>query len=135
MTSARWLLLGVLTLAVAPAAPAQEDNPIVALVKSKGADPAKPFALVIRFKAKDGAKLEEAFRPAIRETRKEKGCVSYDLNRDPDDAAAYLLYERWKTVADLEAHLKSPHITKLLGELATVTDGPPDLKVMLPAAD
>jgi quinol monooxygenase YgiN len=33
---------------------------------------------------------------------------------------------RWKSLADLEAHLNSPHITALLGEFKELLAAPPD---------
>jgi quinol monooxygenase YgiN len=92
---------------------------------------------VVLLKAKEGheAKLEAAFAPAVKATRKEKGCVHYELNRDTQTAGRYLLYERWKCLADLEAHLKSAHIKTLLADLKDVTAGAPEARVMVPAAD
>jgi hypothetical protein len=39
--------------------------------------------------------------------------VAYDLNRDVKEPTRYLIYERWKSLADIEAHLKGPYITTL----------------------
>jgi len=115
----------------------QEPNPIAAQVKAELKDPAKPFTMLVRVQVKEGMqdKFEAAFAKAVKETRKEKGCLEYDLNRDTKDSTRYLVYERWKSLADLEAHLKTPHITALLGELKDLLAGPPEVRVMLPAAE
>ena len=61
---------------------------------------------------KDGlqAKFETAFAKAIKGTRKEKGSLRYDLNRDAKAPTRYLVYERWKSLKDLEArHANAVH--------------------------
>jgi hypothetical protein len=76
-TPRSWLLaLPALALAgLLAAAPAGQDHPAVALVKSKVKDPGKPFALLVTIKAKPGKgkELEAAFAPCIAATKKEPG--------------------------------------------------------------
>jgi quinol monooxygenase YgiN len=112
----------------------QDDDPIVQLVKEKVPDPSRPFILIVKLKAKtgEGPAIEKAFAPAITATLKEKGCILYELSRDTSSADTLLLYERWATVPDLAAHLKTPHIAKLLAELTDLTDSAPDLEVHVP---
>lgn len=121
-------------MAIVGPGPVQDDDPIVALVKSRVADGSKPFVLIVKIKAKagEGPAVEEAFGPAIAATLKEKGCEVYALSRDATSPESLMLYERWSSVADLAAHLKAPHITKLLAALADLTDGPPELEVHVP---
>src|SRR5262249_43688589 len=130
-----WLLtLPVVALAgIFSAALGAEDHPAVALVKSKVKDPAKPFALLVTIKAKSGKEkeLEAAFAPCIAGTKKEAGCLAYELNRDPDDPTTYVMFEKFKNVAALAAHLKLEHTTKLLKALEPLTDGQIQAKVYL----
>jgi quinol monooxygenase YgiN len=136
---ARMLGLAALLFLVlpAPTGAQEKDDPIVAFVKTKVKDRDKPFTLLVTVKVKEGmgAKFEEAFAKAIQGTRKEKGCIRYDLNRSLEDATKYQVYERWKTVADLEAHLKTEHIKALREVLPDVLTGAPELGVMLPASE
>ena len=129
--------LAVLASGLAIPAAAQDRHPIATRVQADLKDPAKPFALVIAIKVKADAadKFEAAFARARTETHKEKGCLAYDLNRDAKEAGRYLVYERWKTLADLEAHLASEHIKALFAEVGALFDGDPELKVMVPAAE
>jgi quinol monooxygenase YgiN len=136
--SAAALLTAVLALSAAAPAPAQEKpNPLAAQVKAAVKDPTKPFTMLFDFKIKEdaGKKFEATFAKAVKLTRKEKGCLAYDLNRDPKTPTRYLLYERWENLASMEAHLKSAHITALLKELGDLLEGPPELRVLIPAAD
>ncbi len=128
----------VVTLLLPAAAAAEEkENPILAFVKTKVKDADKPFTLIIALKVKEGEekKLEAAFAKAIKATRKEKGCITYDLSRDTSDASRYLVYERWKTVDALKAHLETAHIKELLAELPALLDGAPEPRVLTPAAE
>jgi quinol monooxygenase YgiN len=129
-------LLGVLFLN--PLTTAQDkENPILTSVKSGLKNPEKPFTLVIRVTVKEGAgeRLEAAFAKSRRETRKEKGNIAYDLSRDTREPTHYLVYERWKDLAALEAHLNAEHTKKLLGELPDILAGQPESQVLLPAGE
>jgi quinol monooxygenase YgiN len=118
--------------------PAQEkQNPIIGKVKAAVKDSTKPFTLVIHLHVEEGTgpKLEAAFAPAARATRKEKGCLVYELNRDPNMPTDYLVYERWRNLHSLEAHLKSAHTTALLKEIGGIASGPPEFQILVPASD
>jgi quinol monooxygenase YgiN len=49
-------------------------------------------------------------RPCIEETRKEAGCISYDLNQSLSDPGTLVFVERWKDMASLDAHFETPHL-------------------------
>jgi quinol monooxygenase YgiN len=123
--------LAALVWASAPAGAADEENPVIKLVKSKVKDPSKPFALIVTFKVKAGneKKFEEAFAPCLVATRKEKGCVAYYLNRDPDHPELYVMYEQFRGVEGLAAHMKEKHTEKLLSTVIPMCDGDPTIKV------
>lgn len=115
----------------------QDEHPVVQQVKAKLKDPAKPFTMGIRLKVKagNGEKVESAFAAARKETRNEKGNLAYDLNRSADDETMYILYERWASVAALEAHLKTPHVTKFFQETGNCFEGQPEVRVFVPVGE
>jgi quinol monooxygenase YgiN len=115
----------------------EKEDPIVAFAKKHLKDTTRPFTLVVVLHVKEGAgeKFETAFAKALTPTRKEKGCIAYDLNRDSKDAQRYVVYERWKSLDALAAHLKTDHIRALLAALPDVATGPPELRILLPAAE
>jgi quinol monooxygenase YgiN len=119
-------LLGLFT-----ASAGAQDHPVVALVKSKVKDPGKPFALLVTIKAKPGKEkeLEATFAPCIAATKKEPGCLAYELNRDSDDPTTYIMFEKFKNIAALEAHLTQAHTTKLLKAVEPLTEGQIQAKV------
>lgn len=55
-------------------------------------------------------KVIAAAGPCIEATRKEKGCVFYDLNVSQTNGDLLTFVERWETREDLAAHAKSEHI-------------------------
>ena len=75
------------------------------------------------------------YAPAIKATRKEKGCITYDLSHDTGDASRYLVYERWTSVEALKAHLETAHIKALLAALPELLAGAPEPRVLTPAAE
>ena len=100
-------------------------------------DPSKPFTLVIRLKAKDGSAeaFESAFAAAMKATRKEKGCLAYDLNRLADGSSEYVVYEKWASYDAIKTHIVTPYIVKLLGQLPQLTEGAPKIDILTPAAE
>jgi quinol monooxygenase YgiN len=124
--------LAALLLAGARPVAADDEPAVIKLVKSKVKDPTKPFALVVTFKVKAGneKKFEEAFVPALAATRKEPGCVAYYLNRDADEPSHYVMYEHFKGVAGLAAHMKEKYTETLLATVVPLCDGGPEVKVL-----
>ncbi len=116
-------VLALLTIAVD--VQAQEESPLVKLVKSKVKDDKKPFAIIYEFKVKAGKEkeFEAAFVPFLEESRKEPGCVAFQLNRDTEHPEVYVVYEQFKSVAALEEHVKLPHAGKLLKTIRPLQDG------------
>jgi quinol monooxygenase YgiN len=42
-------------------------------------------------------------------TRKENGCIEYNLQRDNENPAVFIFYETWENPASLEKHMSSGH--------------------------
>ena len=55
-------------------------------------------------------KIARIVRPCITETRKEPGCISYDLHQSLSDPGTLIFVERWKDMASLDAHFETPHL-------------------------
>jgi quinol monooxygenase YgiN len=51
----------------------------------------------------------------IEPTRKEKGCLSYDVFFDTEGKTVFNLIEEWETGEDLEHHIRSERFSVLLG--------------------
>lgn len=46
----------------------------------------------------------------IEPTRKEKGCISYDLYQDTTNPGRFTFIENWQSKEHLDVHLKTPHL-------------------------
>ena len=53
--------------------------------------------------------IKQIFATMVNETRKEKGCIIYDLYEDEKDSNSLVLIEKWATQTDLNNHSNSPH--------------------------
>ena len=94
----------------------------------------RPLALIARFRVHVGAgqRIEEAFAEASTHTAEEAGVLAYQLHREPGDPNAFVVYERWRTLDDLEAHLRTPYVAALRAEIDAVMEGKPTFHVLLP---
>lgn len=57
----------------------------------------------------------------VEPTRKEEGCIQYDLHVSNDEPGRFVFYETWESEELLQKHLASPHIQAfraVAGELA-----------------
>jgi quinol monooxygenase YgiN len=93
-----------------------------------------PFAMIARFRvAEDSqARVEQAFEKAVPPTLTEPGVLAYQPHRDPTDAAGFVVYERWKSLDDLEAHLRMSYIAALRQEIDAVMVGAPAFNLLRP---
>lgn len=115
------------------AAAAKVDG-IIAAFAAKIADHHRPFALIGRFcvQAGTGGRIEKAFAAASVHTASEAGVLAYRLHRHTDDPNVFVVYEHWRSLADLEAHLRTNYIEALRGEIEAVLQGEPHFEIMVP---
>jgi quinol monooxygenase YgiN len=123
------LLAACLALALASTAPAKdkdEEPEIITRLKKAKID--GPFALIVRFQVKEGQQkaMLAAAKPCVKASRKEKGCLSYELHQDIADPTKFVFYERWKSPRDLAAHLKAEHTKKLITAVGKLVEGKPE---------
>lgn len=73
--------------------------------------------LIANLKIKPGSMeaVREAVAPCLEATRKEPGCISYDLFQSVDDPEALVFVERWETREALAAHFETPHLAAWRG--------------------
>jgi quinol monooxygenase YgiN len=91
----------------------------------------KTITIVVTFQARPGqeAELKEALISLVAPTRKEAGCLNYDLHMSLEDPAKFLFHENWTSKAHLDAHLKNTHIQVLLPRLDELCVGMPEIKI------
>jgi quinol monooxygenase YgiN len=73
--------------------------------------PQELLAVVAEMLAKPGkeAELRTQVLALVAPTRKEEGCVQYDLHVSTAEPGRFVFYEKWTSSETLERHLNSPH--------------------------
>lgn len=72
--------------------------------------------------------LEELLRRQVEPTRAEPGCINYDFHVDAADPCLFVFYENWASQADLDAHLKMPHLVPLMSQIDRLLAVPVDIR-------
>lgn len=92
--------------------------------------PAIPLRVVARIKARPEkvAEVRELLCGLVEPTRKESGCVSYELLHNRDDPTDFTFVEEWESDAALESHAASDHIKATRLKLEPVVADPPDIR-------
>ncbi|HZF01379.1 MAG TPA: putative quinol monooxygenase [Methylomirabilota bacterium] len=91
----------------------------------------KPLTLVVTFQARPGkeSELRKVLTALVAPSRKDAGCLNYDLHASPEDPAKFLFHENWASKAHHEAHVASPHIQALLPRIDELCIGFPEIKI------
>jgi len=55
-------------------------------------------------------------------TRKEAGCIEYNLHQDNEDPAVFVFYETWDTPASLENHMNSDHFKSYVNAVGNLIE-------------
>jgi len=76
--------------------------------------PKDAVTLIVLLRAREGQDLllEAELRALIHPTRKEEGCLQYNLHRGADQPGMYLLHEVWETRDHHAAHYKTSHFLR-----------------------
>ena len=87
---------------------------------------AQPLTVVAEMRAKPGRELDlrNALLSLIEPTRREEGCIQYDLHVHTDDPARFVFYENWASRERLTVHLASPHLQAFLAASADLLAEP-----------
>ncbi len=90
---------------------------------------AKSLTVVAMMKAKSGkeAVLRQELLALIPTTRKEPGCLNYDLHQATDNPAAFLFHENWTSKKHLDDHLARPHLQAFLAKAGDLLAAPPQI--------
>jgi quinol monooxygenase YgiN len=76
--------------------------------------PKNAVTLVVVLRPKPGQEtlLEGELRALVAPTRREQGCITYDLHRAIEPLGAFLLHEVWATREDHRLHTRMPHFLR-----------------------
>ena len=87
--------------------------------------------VVAEMKAKAGKteELKEVLKGLLDPTRKEEGCINYDMHQSADEPDKFLFYENWVDKATLDRHLATPHLKDFFSRIPELVDG--EVKISL----
>lgn len=76
--------------------------------------PKAAVTLIVVLRAKEGqeALLEAEVRALIAPTRREDGCLTYDLHGSTELPGTFLLHEAWASREHHRLHTKTPHFLR-----------------------
>ncbi len=85
------------------------------------------LTVVAEMVAKPGREqdLRRELLALVEPTRKEQGCVQYDLHVSTEEPGRFVFYENWNSKEDLARHAASPHLTRLGTVIGDLTAEPP----------
>ena len=71
--------------------------------------------------------LQDVLTKLIEPTRKEPGCISYNLLNNLANKCEYTFYEEWETDKDLESHMQSAHFQEAVSSLNGLIASEPEI--------
>ena len=95
--------------------------------------PANPLRVVARIKAKPETvgKVRQLLCGLVEPTRKESGCISYELLQNREDPTDFTFVEEWESDAALASHAASDHLKAIGPRLQPVVESVPDIRTYL----
>jgi len=79
--------------------------------------------------AKPGLELQlrERLLALMPPSRKDQGCINYDLHQGLEDKTQFMFHENWESTGHLEAHLQTPHVQGFLTTMGPLLAEPPKI--------
>src|ERR1043166_8723018 len=90
---------------------------------------AKTLTVVALVQAKAGKETEvrNELLSLVAPSRRDSGCVNYDLHKATDNPASSLFHENWTRKGDFERHLAKPDLQAVLGRVDQLVAEPPQI--------
>ena len=81
----------------------------------------------VKAKAEKLERVKEMLTSLVGPTRQEPGCISYVLHQSKDEPSSFLFLETWRSQADLDAHLRKPHLKAFVAQADEILADPLDV--------
>jgi len=97
--------------------------------------PNQQVTIIATLYAKAGQEdaLAARMREMTFETRKEAGCILYQLQVSNDDPREFIMVEYWRDAEAVALHDASPHMAALVADLPALVDRPVAVRKYTPA--
>ena len=92
---------------------------------------AKSLTVIAQVKAKPGKEtaIRKELLSLVGPSRKDAGCINYDLHQSIDNPAQFLFHENWTSKAHLDAHLAKPDLQEVLKRVGEMVAEPPQISL------
>jgi quinol monooxygenase YgiN len=90
---------------------------------------AKLLTVVAQVKAKPGKEslVQQELLSLVAPSRKDAGCLNYDLHQSLDNPAIFMFHENWTSKAHLDQHLQKPDLQAVLARVGQLVAEPPQI--------
>jgi quinol monooxygenase YgiN len=90
---------------------------------------AKSLTVIAQMKAKPGTEHEvrRELLSLIVPSRKDAGCLNYDLHQALDNPALFVFHENWASKEYLDQHLQKPDLQAVLARVGQLVAEPPQI--------
>ncbi len=72
--------------------------------------------------------LTSILRCLVRETRKENGCISYQLLQNKADPGDFTFVEEWESDSAIDTHFITAHVQDTFSKVASLLAKEPDIR-------
>jgi quinol monooxygenase YgiN len=89
------------------------------------------IVLIARLKVKDD-KIDEARSAALKivePSRRETGCLNYDIHQSIEDDSVFFWHETWANKAALDEHFATPFFQEFFAVVGEVAAEPPQINL------
>jgi quinol monooxygenase YgiN len=92
---------------------------------------AKCLTVIAQVKAKPGQEVavRKELLSLVGPSRKDTGCINYDLHQAVESPAQFLFHENWTSRAHLDAHLAKPDLQAALKRVGEMVAEPPQVSL------
>lgn len=80
-----------------------------------------------RAKIEHVAQVQEILSALVEPTRREPGCLSYELLQNSSDPTDFVFVEQWANAEAEQAHFATPHLLSMLQRLAELLAAEPEI--------
>jgi quinol monooxygenase YgiN len=90
---------------------------------------AHTVTVVARVKAKPGQEtgVRRELLSLVGPSRKDAGCINYDLHQAVDNPALFMFHENWTSKAHLDSHLQKADLQAVLARVGEMVAEPPQI--------
>lgn len=91
--------------------------------------PDTPLRVIARAKAKTEhvSRVREILSELVEPTRRESGCLSYELLQNSSDPTDFVFVEKWASASAEHAHFATPHVSVALQRLMGLLAAEPEI--------